>query len=165
MHSTRFALTMMMAATLLGAGCGKGGTSGEGTAPPSEYQIDWLTNAVPSEMEAGKEYHVRVELKNAGTLPWPAQQTNDPDPKKATAVAVSYHWLDDQGQKAIEFNGKRSYLPKSVPPGDTVAVDQMLVVAPDKPGSYRLQLTMVQDNVTWFETAGARTTIVPVKVR
>jgi len=39
------------------------------------------------------------------------------------------------------------------------------VKAPDAPGSYTLQFTMVQENVAWFDKKGAKTLDIPIIVK
>ena len=51
-----------------------------------------------------------------------------------------------------------------VRPGKT-AVMAIAVTAPTEPGNYKLQLDLVQENVSWFETRGAPVLMVPVVVK
>jgi len=124
----------------------------------SAYKVEWLSHKVPSEMEAAKEYSVPVTLRNMGDGIWPSKGG-------PSDVLISYHWLPGQGDKAVVPEGARTPLPHDIAPGETFTVNNVKVVSPKEPGSYRLQLTLVHERVVWFETAKAATLIVPVTVR
>jgi hypothetical protein len=64
-------------------------------------------------------------------------------------VHVSYHWKDSEG-KTVIFDGHRTPLLLPLSPGEErlIMVD---VKAPEIPGSYQLELTMVQELCYWFE--------------
>lgn len=128
---------------------------------PSGYKVEWLEHQVPTQLEPNKEYHFAATLKNAGNETWPSKGTGEGQTNK---VSIAYHWLPAQGDKAVQFEGLRTPLPHDIAPGETVSVNNITVTAPD-PGTYRLQLTLVHEGVTWFEQQGAKTLIVPVTVR
>jgi hypothetical protein len=57
----------------------------------------------------------------------------------------------------------RGDLPGPVPPGKTATLT-VAVEAPPAPGSYLLQLDLVEELVVWFEYRGAAKLLVPVAV-
>jgi anaerobic magnesium-protoporphyrin IX monomethyl ester cyclase len=64
-------------------------------------------------------------------------------------VNLAYHWKDMQGAYSI-FDGQRTGL--SVPlRADETRPFTIEVVAPEEPGTYSLEITMVQENHLWFE--------------
>jgi hypothetical protein len=69
-------------------------------------------------------------------------------------VHISYHWLDSSGAYVV-FEGIRSRFIPELPSGRqrTYAID---VIAPDLPGRYTLQVTLVQEYVAWFENLDPR---------
>lgn len=76
-------------------------------------------------------------------------------------LSMSYHLKDTEG-KPIVFDGVRSPLPQeSIAPGETVNA-VMKISAPVAPGRYRLEPSLVQENVCWFENIGL--TLEPVEV-
>jgi hypothetical protein len=65
-------------------------------------------------------------------------------------VSLSYHWLTTQGERVV-WDGERTPLPpQGIVPGQQVQLP-MVVRAPEAPGQYQLQLTLVQERVGWFE--------------
>ncbi|MEK6406215.1 MAG: hypothetical protein AABN34_04550 [Acidobacteriota bacterium] len=128
---------------------------------PSAYRVEWVSNLIPSEMAASQNQKVSVTLKNAGDGTWPAKGTGG---GPVNQVLISYHWLPAQGDKAVLWDGVRSALPHDIGPGETFT-QNVTVIAPKDPGSYRLQLTLVHEGVTWFEVKGASGLTVPVTVR
>jgi hypothetical protein len=99
-----------------------------------------------------------VTLRNTGDQAWPASIVN-----------LSYHWYrveaDGQRRQVDAWDGLRTPLPHDIAPGQTLTADDVCVLAPSEPGSYVLQLTLVHENVTWFESKGAKTVEVPVTVQ
>jgi hypothetical protein len=89
---------------------------------------------------AGTVETVRVELANAGTIPWRA------------GVNLAYHWLDDR-DNPIVWDGDRTPAPP-LAPGERAAVDAQ-VRAPIPPGPYRLAFDMVAEHRAWFSELGS----------
>lgn len=50
----------------------------------------------------------------------------------------------------VLFDGERSGLFPGVPPG-AMLHKTMMIMGPSQPGDYILQITMVQERVSWFE--------------
>jgi SAM-dependent methyltransferase len=65
-------------------------------------------------------------------------------------VRLAYHWIERATRQIIVFEGNRSGLFPGVDPGE-VARCRMMVTAPDQPGEYILQTTMLQEGACWFE--------------
>jgi phosphoglycerol transferase MdoB-like AlkP superfamily enzyme len=97
-----------------------------------------LADRSPRVMVVGGEVSVRLAVRNDGARAWPA----------GNAVALSYHWLDRDGSMAIR-EGRRGAVPVLVNPGETAEME-IVLVAPDQPGAYRLQWDMVEEGVAWF---------------
>lgn len=132
-------------------------------APPaaiSAFGVEWISNQIPSEMQANKQYTVTITLKNPTSATWPARGTAQPG-----SVDVAYHWLPAQGDKPVVFEGERTGLPHDIAPGESITLSNVLVVPPPNPGAYRLQMTLVQETISWFEGVGAKPLTVPVTVR
>lgn len=68
-------------------------------------------------------------------------------------VFISYHWLETNGG-IVWFEGARGELFPPLPPGKTCCYATP-VEAPGSPGEYILRLTLVQENVAWFDSDGA----------
>jgi len=97
---------------------------------------------------------VPVTLRNTGPALW---STIGKLP-----VNISYKWFDHGALLPIE--GERTRLPRPMKPGDSVDV-QVKVVAPDRTGDLILKVSLVQEGVAWFMSAGARPLELPVTVR
>lgn len=130
--------------------------------PASAYRIEWLSNQIPAEMAAGKDQTISVTFKNAGDAAWPSKATG---PGYLNQVSVSYHWLAEKGTDPVVWDGIRSPLPHDAAAGETIAMNNIHVTAPNNPGSYRLAVTLVHDGVGWFDLRGALPLMAPVSVR
>lgn len=127
----------------------------------STHRVQWLDYRLPAEMAAGTEHTVSVTLRNAGNAVWPARESGG---GPTGAVAISYHWLPAEGVAPVVWDGTRTGLPHDIAPGDTLTNATVSVTAPGEPGAYRLQLTLVEEGVTWFELQGADTLMVPMSI-
>jgi hypothetical protein len=95
---------------------------------------------VPAELCAAEKTSLRLELTHTGAGERFASRFAHP-------VHLSYHWL--RGGQVAVWDGLRTQLPHDMFPGDRTRclVD---VHAPPKPGTYQLQVTLVQEGVCWF---------------
>lgn len=65
-------------------------------------------------------------------------------------VHLSYHWLDSQGENVVVFEGLRTPIHPSLPPKSR-SVYEALLKPPTHPGHYILRLTLVQEEIRWFD--------------
>jgi hypothetical protein len=70
----------------------------------------------------------------------------------AKATFLTYRWIDSSG-RALMTPSLRSSLTTDVPPGSRFS-GQILVLPPDKPGNYDLQLSMIEEGEAMFDLAG-----------
>jgi hypothetical protein len=71
-------------------------------------------------------------------------------------VKLCYHWFDQKGGRVI-FDGIRTELPdERIGPGEIVKL-KMRIKMPDSSGTYKLQLTLLQEYFQWFEKIGLET--------
>jgi hypothetical protein len=122
-------------------------------APPSSsaaYRVLWEEAHVPVEAAAKIVMAVPVTVRNIGNKKWPA-----------ASVFLAYHWFRDG--HLVFWDGERTALPRDVESGGRASVS-VRVTAPAEPGRYVLQLTLVEEHVTWFENKGADTVFRPVVV-
>ncbi len=125
----------------LAVACGPGSSS---PMPDSGFRVAFGQHGVPGEMAVGEKLSPAVTIKNTSDITWPSK----PDYKELNAVHLSYHWLDRKG-KVVVFDGLRTALPSDVRPGESVKLNAT-IQAPDRPGSYTLEITLVQEGVDWF---------------
>ena len=112
--------------------------------PESEgYRLEWSRAEVPGRMTCGRQYEVVASWRNLGRRALPEHR-----------LSVSYHWFDaGDPSRVVEFDGLRTPVSRPLPPG---AREELVVPveAPAAPGSYRLELDLVRENISWFSTAG-----------
>lgn len=145
----RGAATAVVAAVLTAA-CGP---AVDWTAPlPAEAfraELKLEENLPP--LKTRQVVKVRVVVKNESRLPWPADGITTDGAK----VNLAYHWLAPDGA-AVVFDGDRTALPKPLDAGKSVTV-VATIAAPAAPGTYTLELDLVQEGVTWFGYQGSKT--------
>ena len=118
--------------------------------PSEAYRVVWEESHVPQEAAANLILAVPVTLRNSGNRVWPA-----------SLVFMSYHWFRDD--TLIVWDGVRTRLPRDVRAGSRASL-AVRVKTPAEPGAYVLQLTLVHENVSWFENKGATTLSRPIVV-
>ena len=137
------------------------------TAPrPSHasYALEWVSNDIPKTMPAGKPASIKVMVKNTGDWPWNDPFTANPShPDGTYAVRLTYNWVSADG-RPLPANAVRRELSSPVPPGGT-ANFAIGVAAPKEPGSYQLQLDLVEELVFFFSARGNEKLTVPVTVQ
>jgi hypothetical protein len=65
-------------------------------------------------------------------------------------VRLAYHWIEKTTRQMVVFEGNRSELLPRLGP-NAAARYPMKILAPNEPGEYILQSTLVQEGVCWFE--------------
>jgi hypothetical protein len=99
-----------------------------------------ITSEVPQHMEAGGAITLDVSIENTGTAIWGSIAP--------TPIFISYRWFRQEAEGWIE--GYRTLLAGLVPPSYTQ--DCLLkVVVPADPGDYLLRISLVQEQVAWFD--------------
>jgi SAM-dependent methyltransferase len=78
------------------------------------------------------------------------------------ALRLGNHWLDPNGSCLVRDDG-RAKLPDGIARGGTVSV-VLPVKAPARPGSYVLELDVVQEGIAWFADNGSPTLRLEIKV-
>jgi hypothetical protein len=115
-------------------------------------------------MSAGATSDVHVSAKNAGDWPWNDPFAANPNhPDGTYAIRLSYGWVGADG-KPLPPDSTRGELTAPVPPGQT-ANFTIKVKAPKEPGSYKLQLDLVEELVFFFSSKGNEKLTVPVTVK
>jgi hypothetical protein len=111
------------------------------------YRVRYQVSPAPLTIPARALVEVPVTIENTGSLDWPSTGTEP--------VRLSYHWetIDAAGRPRLLFEGRRTPLPRDVPPGGAVSLSAV-VEAPDHAGRYRLRWDLVREHVTWFSERG-----------
>lgn len=110
-------------------------------------------------VHVGEAFAVRVKISNQSTTDWLSVGH--------TPVMATYKWVHpDRPTSPIE--GRRTRLDDGgIGAGETTG-QLVEIIAPSEPGSYELQLTLVQEGVRWFdlpefEYEKVRVTVAPTK--
>jgi SAM-dependent methyltransferase len=96
----------------------------------------------PRRMSVGEVASLMVRVTNLGDGPWPVGQL----------IRLGNHWYANGD--AVTWDDGRADLPHEVPAGGDVELE-LQVVAPGTPGTFELELDMVQDAVTWWAEVGS----------
>jgi glycosyltransferase involved in cell wall biosynthesis len=102
-----------------------------------------LLEPIPKTLWQREALILELELTNRGMVPWLNTGRH--------ATMLAYHWRTPDG--ALVAEGPHITVPLPVPPGRQIALE-MLVVAPPDPGSYRLEIGLVEEGVGWFSDFG-----------
>ena len=111
--------------------------------PPKEAsKVSFEVNVVPGVVHVSALFSLDAKVVSganetlSSAIPYP--------------ISLSYHWMEKTNRRMIVFDGSRSALFPALEANAT-AHYPMAIIAPDQPGDYILQTTMVQDGVGWFE--------------
>src|SRR6202008_975762 len=78
------------------------------------------------------------------------------------SISLGNHWLSPDGTMQIRDDG-RSPLPSGLSLGQRLDVP-LQVKAPETPGTYLLELDLVQEGIAWFKDMGSKTCSIEVNV-
>jgi acetolactate synthase I/II/III large subunit len=102
-----------------------------------------VTANVPEKLEPGTVHEFECVVENVGDA---ILVSAPPNP-----VHISYRWVGPK--QTIE--GVRSILPEALPPG-AERICRFTLRAPEERGDYRLTVTLVQEQVAWFDDLDER---------
>ena len=111
---------------------------------PGAYRAEIAAFEAAYRMAPGERRELYFRVTNSGTEHW----SWDPDLKPL--IRASYRWHRANG-RAPRGEGPRTPFPCTVWPADSVILP-LDVVAPDRAGSYMLEVDLVHDPGRWFET-------------
>jgi hypothetical protein len=112
---------------------------------PFDYRASYGVTTPSVAVAPGQFLTVPVTVTNTGGLTWPGGGM--------AAVMLGTHWYTGAGS-LFYWDGARSALPHDVGPGQPVTVPAKLS-APRPLGTYRLDLDMVLEGVSWFSEKDA----------
>jgi len=134
-----------------------------GPLPDRAFRALLAIKDAPTKLRAGQKETVVVRVKNASDVFWWARggETNDASSNRFY-IAVGDRWLQQDGKLVTEMDG-RIGIPKDLRPGDEVEVP-LTISAPTTPGTYTLEIDLVQEQVSWFHDKGSLTAKAEVTV-
>ncbi len=113
----------------------------------------------PAVMRPGQSATVTVRVTNASVHVWRSHVTNPP----AYAINAADIWYRADGKTMVTNMGGRSSITHDLWPGESDTV-QLSIKAPDAPGTYVLEIDLVQETVAFFKQKGSLTWRATVKV-
>ena len=108
----------------------------------------------PSNVVVSQMLELRVEVENSGSVPWNFHQP--------FSISLGNHWLSPDGTMRVRDDG-RTPLPSGLLLGQRLDIP-LQIKAPETPGTYLLELDLVQEGVTWFKDMGSKTCVVEINV-
>ena len=121
-------------------------------------ELSW-SQPPPDSLRGGLKETVYVKVKNISDSAWSVLGQVDGKYR----VSVGNHWLDENGRMVINDDG-RSPLPYDLNPADEIEIP-VTITAPPNPGSFVLEIDVVQEGVTWFGSQGSSTLKANIMVR
>jgi SAM-dependent methyltransferase len=152
-------LVFQVPSRLVGAGADAPRSPAEGPLPDEAFRARIRPKArIPDSMRPGEQVTVHVRVTNTSHERWPAGAA----PDGRFRINVGNHWVAEDGE-VLRDDG-RATLPRDVGPGQRVTVP-LTVHTPSRPGTYTLEIDLVQEEVAWFEDKGVEPIRSEVSVR
>ena len=120
------------------------------------FDAAYAPTDLPAELPHGQEVTVGARIRNQSWRTWASEDVERP-------VLISYHWYDSS-RRAVDYDGLRTPLPRPLAPGAECDAAVRLKT-PAAPGSYLLEIDLVEEGVSWFSAAGVPPLRVPVRIR
>jgi hypothetical protein len=116
------------------------------------YSVEWDGHYFPDRVKRGSKTIASLSFKNTSDQVWP------------TFVRLGYSWVPASGSASRIYPANRILFRRPVAPGSEVLLDRLEVVAPDRPGRYRLTFDLVHEFHAWFSDRGAAPLTLSVQV-
>ena len=113
----------------------------------TEGQGRWFSAVfeVPSRvtLDTRTPIDIPITVTNTGRATW--------DSDAAEPIRLSYHWVAEDSDEVIAWEGVRTLFDQPVRPGETVSLTPQ-VGGPGRPGRFRLMWDIEQEHRLWFST-------------
>jgi len=120
--------------------------------PPSAARASIECHWTPRIPAPGEVLTLDLVVHNRSELPWPA----------SARLLVGNHWLAPDGTVLVPDDG-RAAIEAPIPAGGRYEIT-LAVCAPELPGSYLLELDLLQEHRGWFVALGSPTLRLPLAV-
>lgn len=124
--------------------------------PQSVFSAQYSTPQNSLEVTASSNFTLPLTVKNTSTAAWDSKATKGP-------VLAAYHWLGAD-KKVLLVDGNRTAFTAPVAPNSEETI-QLGVAAPTAQGNYFLQVSLVQEGVSWFESKDVKPLELSIKVK
>lgn len=129
-----------------------------GRLPEGAFQAGIVAETTLLTARAGELITLAVTVQNRSGHHWPALA----DARGRFQIKLANHWLREDGLMLRRDDG-RSPLPHDLAPGAQVEI-MLGVTAPERNGTYWIDLDVVQEDVNWFAELGSPTARVHCRV-
>lgn len=129
--------------------------------PDSAFKASLSVENPPAVMITGQRERIEVSIKNLSNSIWPARGRSGDG---FFQVNLGNIWLDDKNTPLTGVQYIRNSLPHDVKPGQEIVVS-LTIIAPASPGTYTLEIDLVQEMVSWFGDKGVAPPQFKVNVR
>ena len=119
--------------------------------PDAGLRAELNVSEPPIQLRAGEQITIQVSVSNVSQSSWLAGERSGGDFR----VSVGNHWLNQNGDTVVNDDG-RAAIPRDVLPGATITVP-LIINAPRRAGEYLLEVDMLQEGASWFNSKGSRT--------
>lgn len=126
--------------------------------PLSEFRADIVCEDSAPVMVAGETKSFRFLIKNISTAEWPCVG----DANNNYSVRLQSRWIGPDSDKVTRDEVEQR-LPYDVEPGDTVGLT-LSIRAPSEPGSYYLEVDLVQKQIARFAERGSTPVRTAIKI-
>jgi 2-polyprenyl-3-methyl-5-hydroxy-6-metoxy-1,4-benzoquinol methylase len=116
-----------------------------------------LLSTVPNNVGPGDLLSFSVGIENTGDTLWLTETVS------AGIVMPAVRVFDHAGELVTEFHGE-PMLPHPIAPGESVKI-KIEYRAPQRAGSYKLKLDLVDQQVCWFAECGSQPLVIDFTVR
>jgi hypothetical protein len=113
--------------------------------PDTAFRAELSIIDAPRTLSAGEQVTIRVRVRNASGALWPALGRSD----NKFRVRLGNQWLDTD-EITVHDDG-RSPLPYDLAPGSEIEIP-LSINAPAAAGEYFLEVDMLQEGVSWFDS-------------
>lgn len=117
--------------------------------PDDSFRLDIFPLNLPEELESSEKREIKIRIRNDGRLTLSSLGINN----DMYAIRLSYQWIDATG--ANSGFDDRFPLTSILAPEESAEVT-ILLQAPTKSGTYKLQIDAVQELAAWFHDKGSR---------
>jgi SAM-dependent methyltransferase len=128
---------------------------GRAPLPAGAWRARTSVPEPPVRVKPGEEVRFAVVTVNTGDTTW--------EPGNDHGIAVGAQWRHDDGRFVQDGSEGRVHVRNVVPPGGEVS-GTLTLTAPPVPGSYRLYVDVLQEEVAWFHDRGNHAWIGTVQV-
>lgn len=153
---THRVVKMKLSKLLLAASCVAMLSACDNSKPENIFSAQYSTTQTSFEVMPGSIFIVPLTVKNTSTTTWDSKAATGP-------VLAAYHWLGSD-RKMLLVDGNRTSFSAPVKPESEVSI-QLGAAAPTAPGNYILQVSLVQENISWFDSKDVKPLEINVKVK